>query len=326
MNIKELIFISMTLGNEQSLLLNKPENINQSAININSLSKNLDMKWFTNQKLYNLSLAFKHKDKETIITIELTGDFPQELEKHKNKFSLIEDKKWIFTTNNNKKEHITRDITFEDAMGIIHTPREIENCNPKNLNIDDATNLIKHKKCVFYTGAGISAGVVPTMKELMNNIGISKNFLSTISKAMDNPENTISVMDKFYNACLFGQPTDAHIATKAILLQKNWGLITENLDLLHQRSGITPLSHNGKDWIRGNVGINDLKQIDYIITIGLAKDESGFLGWYKHHNPSGKIIAINLTKPIYLDDQDYLVQGDIQKLIPHMKQCLNTKH
>ncbi len=60
----------------------------------------------------------------------------------------------------------------------------------------------------------------------------------------------------------------------------------------------------------------DLKKIDLIITVGLQIDESGFLRWYKKHNPRGTIVSINIGCPNYLSDSDFLLQGDAQTIIP----------
>ena len=127
-------------------------------------------------------------------------------------------------------------------------------------------------------------------------------------------------MDDFYKACLSGTPTPAHLAIRDIVEKKRWGLLTENLDLLHQRSGINPLHHEGKDWLNSNVSVADLKKIDYVITLGLARDESGFLGWYKTVHPGRTIIAINLHQPSYQDDNDLFVRGDVQSILPLLRE------
>lgn len=190
--------------------------------------------------------------------------------------------------------------------------------------LSDVAKRIRDKRCVFYTGAGISASVVPTMAPLMKRLQLQEckdkeKFLITLQHALKNPASYIQPMADFYQACLYGEPTAAHLAIRDIVLKMKWSLLTENLDLLHQRSGIKPLHHEGSHWLKSNVSEADLKQIDYVITVGLAGDESGFLGWYKTANPQGIIIAFNLQKPNYLGDDDLLVAGDVQQLLPLLR-------
>lgn len=120
----------------------------------------------------------------------------------------------------------------------------------------------------------------------------------------------------------FTENQPAHITLTKLVRLKNWGLLTENLDLLHQRSGVDPLNHNVPNWLTSNVTEDDLKKIDFVITIGLQSDESGFLGWYKKHNPKATIVAINLQSPSYVGVKDFFLQGDAQVLVPALYETL----
>jgi NAD-dependent SIR2 family protein deacetylase len=334
---KGLFFLSLSFCLSLSChatLLERPSTVDQEEMTQKTLSTPLDMRWFGRLRDLNteISIAFERQDSNAAMQIEIEGEFPLTLEKYKDLFQLKKqdgNKTWLFFYGASTYPDINLippRLTLEEGMGVIYSPRELEKTHPINMNIDEIAQLIEAKKCIFYTGAGISSQIVPTMPQLMQRLGFSQQdkFIEVIDKALKNPDTLIQVMEEFYNACLYGKPTQAHIALKSILFQKNWGLITENLDLLHQRSGIKPLAHEGKDWIRKNVSIEDLKKIDYVIAIGLARDESGFLGWYKRHNPNAKIIALNLKRPSYLDDLDYFVEGDIQELLPHLQQKLEV--
>jgi NAD-dependent SIR2 family protein deacetylase len=92
-------------------------------------------------------------------------------------------------------------------------------------------------------------------------------------------------------------------------------LITENLDCLHEASGVYPYRIDAKH-LRDEVGSDSLIPFDYIICVGLSYDDRGFLGWYKKHNPQGKIIAIDLQQPSYIGNEDFLFLGDIQEVVP----------
>jgi NAD-dependent SIR2 family protein deacetylase len=318
----------------QAVLLKQPESVDQADLNQKASSTSLTMKWLTRLPDQNtqISLAFDHQDGKAMMKIEIEGEFPVALEKHKDRFQLktqAGNEAWLLIYGPSTRSEtalVPASVTLEEEMGIVHLPRELDQGQAKKITITTLAHLIGTKKCVFYTGAGTSAGVVPTMPQLMQCLGFTQQgkFIEIIDKALKDPDSLIKIMEEFYASCLFGRPTPAHIAVKNIVLNKDWGLMTENLDLLHQRTKIKPLTHEAKDWLRENVSIEDLKKIDYVIAIGLARDESGFLGWYKHHNPKGKIVAINLQQPCYLDEQDFFVEGDIQELLPSLQKELGA--
>lgn len=326
-----LFFLNFTFPRDAGIL-KAPDKIDPQELQQKALMNSLPMKWSKKVPGENteVSLSFKHQKGKAIMTVEIEGEFPLFLEKYKNQFQLKEQngqKTWLFIYGAPPLPDINllpSSSSLEEEMGIIHPPRKLDQTQAIKVTIDEVATLIATKKCVFYTGAGLSSPVVMTMRELMQRLGFSQQekFREVFIQALKNPDHRVQVMEEFYHTCLFGKPTLAHLAVKSILLQKNWGLMTENLDFLHQCTGIKPLTHEGKDWIRGNISIEDLKKIDYVITIGLAGDESGFLSWYKHHNPQAKIIAINLNQPSYLDNQDYLVEGDSQELLPRLQQKL----
>ena len=45
--------------------------------------------------------------------------------------------------------------------------------------------------------------------------------------------------------------------------------------------------------------------------------------WYKENNPNGKIIAINLNQPSYLGNEDFILKGDCQKILPVLEKKLS---
>ena len=57
-----------------------------------------------------------------------------------------------------------------------------------------------------------------------------------------------------------------------------------------------------------------------MICIALSYDDRGFLGWYKENNPHGTIVAIDLVKPSYLGNEDFLLQGNCQKILPALQE------
>ncbi len=92
-------------------------------------------------------------------------------------------------------------------------------------------------------------------------------------------------------------------------------ILTENLDLLHERSGIVPqriIASQFKKVIKPEW----LKEIDAVVCIGLSYDDKGFLSWYKQNNPEGTLIAIDFKQPSYLGNKDFLLEGNLQEILP----------
>jgi len=208
-----------------------------------------------------------------------------------------------------------------DEFSYIVTDRRIiEDAYPTLINQETLGRIIKTQKVLFYTGAGLSlASDVPAMNELNELLGleVGKDLFFSLEKAIESPREFVERIKTFYNACLYSAPTSAHFALRDLSLYNNTRLVTENLDCLHEASGIFPYRIDSKH-LREEVGGESLAQFDYIICIGLSFDDRGFLGWYKEQNPQGKIIAIDINQPSYLGNEDFWVKGDLQVLLPEL--------
>jgi NAD-dependent SIR2 family protein deacetylase len=214
----------------------------------------------------------------------------------------------------------------EEYSYLVADRRIIENANPQRICPSELATIIKDKNVLFYTGAGLSlASNIPAMNELYELLGLKegKDFLFLLENALDNPRTFASKIQLFHNACLFSPPTQAHLALKDLAVFKKVRIITENLDALHEASGIYPYRID-PDHLRSEVDGSALLQFEYIICIGLSYDDRGFLGWYKQQNPQGKIIALDLKQPSYLGDEDFLVVGDIQEIIPVVQKIISS--
>lgn len=220
---------------------------------------------------------------------------------------------------------------FEDVFEYINSSDNSEvvsdidrlvcNGNPKKISVKELSKIIKTKKVIFYTGAGISAGSVPTMDELMKDLGISENLKKEsnlqkyIADIIKYPKPYIEVLRNFFGKCKNAAPSKAHIIISEIVSKQNQLLVTENLDQLHQKTGLMPVVLAGCDVYSKDENIKSaLIKADFVIAIGLNSDESGFLKFYKKLNPEGKIISINLKNTDYLSDNDLIIVGDVQNL------------
>lgn len=218
---------------------------------------------------------------------------------------------------------------------------------PTPMTVEQLADVCKNLQngIIVYTGAGLSAGVVPTLKELNAFMKLSpqrsseeeetgeevfarsqRNF-DYIVQLILNPEEIQKVLtESFFKKLVETEPTKAHQALAEII--KNYGLflITENMDELHQKTGLNPLFLAG---LTLYIGVKSLEEIienaDYILPIGLSADQSGFLKYADNKNPKIKIIAINTDKPNYLGEGDCLVQGDCQEILTKLWERLRDK-
>ncbi len=183
-------------------------------------------------------------------------------------------------------------------------------------SVSDFFSLIKNKKTLFYTGAGISYGVVPTMQELIQSIQLDKEkdvdwlLLSVLTDPWELERRWRSFADRMRDA----QPSPAHLALTRFCLDQNVQLFTENFDLLHQRAGIIPIIPEWP-WFEKNLSLEEIRQIEYVVTVGLSEDDRGLLAYLRKHNPQIIIISINPNLVSYLGQQDIWFADDCQKIL-----------
>lgn len=208
---------------------------------------------------------------------------------------------------------------------IVTDRRIIENTTPQLIGREELAVIVRNENVLFYTGAGLSiASGIPGMNELCDLLGFEngEKFLLSLETALNNPRDFASKILSFHNACLFSTPSKAHFALKELATIKNIRMITENLDCLHESSGIHPYRIDPK-YLRDEIGEESMSCFNYIICVGLSFDDRGFLGWYKQCNPQGKIIAVDLQQPSYLGNDDYLLLGDLQEIVPFLEDAVN---
>mgnify|MGYP002336096872 CR=1 FL=1 len=137
-----------------------------------------------------------------------------------------------------------------------------------------------------------------------------------LKAAWRNPEQIRAAFGSFCESAINSEPTSAHYALKALAQEKEVAIITENVDLLQQRTGIEPIFALSE--LLASVSEADWRQIDAIICIGLSHDDRGLLAWYKQQNPEGLLVAIDLKIPNYLSDNDYVCLGDLQEILSQL--------
>ncbi len=230
-----------------------------------------------------------------------------------------QDREAIYTISNRFPKEIAEKLKAEIRERMLPKPQEIE--------IAQLVEILKNKKVLFYTGAGISmANRVYNMEQLQKTLGIemSKKVDGLLKRALANPQNVINSWEEFIKAAFEKPATPAHQSLSKLAQKLKSQIFTENVDHLQEKAGVRAIHLTGP-WLKENVQPEWLKDIDVVITVGLSYDDRGFLGWYKENNPNGKIVAINLSQPSYLGSEDFILKGDCQKEIPELEKNLLSK-
>lgn len=200
-------------------------------------------------------------------------------------------------------------------------PLKLSNQTPTKLNFEELCKLLKNKNFIFYTGAGISAsGKVATMNGLEKSLKLGEGKKVFLKEVFLNPKTITYAFYDFCKSAIYGSPTHAHYALHKIAQYKNICILTENLDLLQQRTGSAPIFMYSD--AAYSITETNLKEVDILICIGLSHDDHGFIAHYKKQNPNCLILAIDLGMPNFLSDKDFIIQEDLQIILPNLANVL----
>lgn len=224
-----------------------------------------------------------------------------------------QDREALHALSNRFSKKIAEKIRVEIRERMLPKPQEIK--------MAQLVEILRNKRVLFYTGAGISiASGVHSMDQLKKTLGIdmSSKTDALLKKAIANPQSVIDSWEEFTKAAFEKPATPAHQSLGVLATKLKSQIFTENVDYLQERAGVKAIHLTGP-WLKENVRPEWLKDIDVVITVGLSYDDRGFLGWYKENNPDGKIVALNLSQPSYLGNEDFILKGDCQKEIPELE-------
>lgn len=207
--------------------------------------------------------------------------------------------------------------------------QEAKSSNPE---IIQAALNDPQKRVAIYTGAGISisAGIKGSEAYLKSLIGdnatrsITNTDMETLIRRLEsNPKSVLQAIEDFNRSLYFTPPSPAHIAIAKLSHRPETIVFTENLDSLHQRSGISPIVMKPAQEMLSELDIEELKKIDVLITTGLSHDDRGFIAYLRELNPQLQIIAnahpgevpdfINPNNAL-----DIFVPGDAQEIFPEL--------
>ncbi len=292
-------------------------------------NEKLDMSIICNQEDTQI-FRFISLNDETWYELCFIDKLPFSLEKYRMRFNQVEKciegrprKAWVYTVREGKQ---SKDKTYiDDAQNmlvianssdyLLAARRAFREALPQKISTEDLKKILNNSKVLFYTGASISvAAHIPNLRQIYPLLGIvESDFKSFFKKAINKPNEIIAGIRAFHNSCFYHLPTKAHFALKKWAQANQRKILTENLDCLHEQTGIMPYRVSAK-FLKKTLNPKTLDRIDYIVCVGLNHDDKGFLGWYKSYHPNGKIIAINYIQPEYLGDEDYWLNQDLQEV------------
>lgn len=312
----------------QNFLLQAPEDVsNTEKIELADLSSSFDL----NNRRYTYGV----REGRPFFTVIFRDELPSELTEEEQNSCIW---KPAEIEGNNRSFYILRygnapEVKLEQEVWMDLDPEHHiawrregdENIEVEKMNVADLAGYLEDKKAVFYTGAGLSRESVSAMKEMCEELGIDgdSDIDDFARLAVREPEKLLERMQGVRDKMSGSQPTRGHRALAEIARKLRCQILTENIDLLHERSGVRPV-HVSKEEINLKVQSWMLRQVDAVITVGLSVDDRGLLALYKHYNPKGKIIAINMKWPEYLRKGDALVEGDAQEVLVELQKTIST--
>jgi len=220
------------------------------------------------------------------------------------------------------------DVTPKELPDVEVSKRAIveKEGEPQPISVKDLAQMMRSKRVVFFTGAGISASAgIHTMTALYDDLGLNSSVEidDFVRNAMHHPEVLVQKVLAFYRSTKMSPPTPAHLSLAHLSNEKQSQILTGNFDLLHERSGVIPYRVFYRD-MEKDLSPESLKEVDVILCIGMSQDIRGVLKRYKEANPDGILVSINKEAPDFLGEKDYVVLGDVQELLPAVEKEFNS--
>lgn len=130
--------------------------------------------------------------------------------------------------------HFSREI----AEKIRNEIREIMLPKPQETDVAQLVEILKEKKVLFYTGAGISeASGVPNMDQLQELLGIEmlEKIDGFFKKAITNPQSVIDSWEEFTKAAFEKPATSAHQSLGILAQKLKSQIFTENVLITYKK-------------------------------------------------------------------------------------------
>ena len=268
-------------------------------------------------------LCFGYKSETSRLMAVCGEKIPENLKHEKNNFIYTEHDgvgAWVLNEGFPKEEvsaGLGKSTVSHWNLYRFCSPRECKSANVKQISLDRLVKMLRDAKnrFILYSGAGLSmASGVWGMERLESELGLK-------DKVFDK-EKALRAFDRFCELMLDSPPTKAHKSIAKLALENQWCALSENTDLLQERAGLMPYLMSDIKASKEYLPIDFLKEVKFVLCVGLSFDDRGFLAWYKKHNPKGLIIAIDTGHPSFLGEEDFLVGGDLQIVLPKVARAL----
>ncbi len=229
-----------------------------------------------------------------------------------------------------------RDIRQMEVSG----PAISQTC-PEGIIDDLATQIANpDKKVAFYSGAGISvaAGIddINGYNRRISGTDARPNSLQDLeaiaARVKADPKAILSSVKGFFQSFYLTEPAAAHEAIAEIqqISPNDTPVFTENLDLLHQKTGVEVMPMKPAEEMKAQLNEDALRQLDTIVCTGLSHDDRGFIAYLREINPGITIVgnALPGQKPIFIDEtnpNDIYLAGNAHEILPRLAQLTREK-
>ena len=213
----------------------------------------------------------------------------------------------MYSRLKNKKYQVesTKDLKLQDLQ---------------ELQLNQLAKMLIEKKALLLTGAGLSYAKIPSLSPIVSEI---QQY--TTKEILISPQIILQKFEHWFSLVIDSEPTEAHFAIKNIAKKINSSVITGNFDMLQQKTGLIPFRIQGHIYpkYRENFKKNSSK-IEVLFVIGCGVDIRGQIAEFRKTNSNLKVVAIlyDLKIPAYLKKNDFVVFGDLNKILPQLDNIL----
>jgi hypothetical protein len=207
--------------------------------------------------------------------------------------------------------------SYRCDLPIWRNQRIEKEAHPLNVSTLEAAALIQNRSVAIICGPGVDihAGVLSRAGFRASwSPAPEEDIFAVASQMLKDPQALLDAFIKRCDIAFYAPPTAVHESIAQIAQRKNASILNANFGTLLERTGAKVFSIWSEEDIEKLLKVLDFPEL--VLTIGLGRDHKGILQAYKSQFPEGKILAINYEQPIYLDDRDYWLRGDLEKLTP----------
>jgi len=161
-------------------------------------------------------------------------------EETKLRYQYLLDKKVLRFTYPSQESY----IPLKDMGIYISNSVNVKSKEISKKDMVEAINLLGGSS-IIYTGAGISrAADIMTSDELYNVLNINHNYDTMVEIFVNKTSYILAQFKMFYMRLLHSKPTKAHLKIAKLVKEKKCKLVSENLDTLHEKTGVHAIYAN----------------------------------------------------------------------------------